>query len=125
MKASIVVLYKGIFRNVRPFRWAANGMLALLGGWALSFFFANLFICYPVTALIEPFYGKNCVDRAAVFLSTLVTDLIFDILILVMPIPLVLQLHLPLRDRLGVLGMFLLGAMQVAAIRYFGRAVNH
>lgn len=114
VKASIIVLYKGIFRNVRPFRWAANVMLGLLGGWSLSFFFANLFICYPVTALIEPFYDNKCVDRAAVFLSTLVTDLIFDVLILAMPVPLVLRLHLPLRDRLGVLGMFLLGAMQVS-----------
>ncbi|KAI1210833.1 uncharacterized protein F4807DRAFT_420557 [Annulohypoxylon truncatum] len=114
VKASIVVLYEGIFHNIRPFRWAAYVMLGLLGAWSISFFFANLFICYPVTALIEPFYGKKCINRTGVFLSTLVTDLIFDVLILAMPIPVVLRLHLPLRDRLGVLGMFLLGAIVVA-----------
>ncbi|RYC64023.1 hypothetical protein CHU98_g2185 [Xylaria longipes] len=114
VKASIVVLYEGIFHNIRPFRYCAYVMLGLLFAWSISFFFANLFICYPVTALIEPFYGKKCVDRAGVFLSTLVTDLIFDILILLMPIPVVWQLHLPRKDRLGVLGMFLLGATVVA-----------
>ncbi|KAI0454137.1 hypothetical protein F5B21DRAFT_514904 [Xylaria acuta] len=114
VKASIVVLYEGIFHNIRPFRYCAYVMLGLLFAWSISFFFANLFICYPVTALIEPFYGKKCVDRAGVFLSTLVTDLIFDILILLMPIPVVLRLHLPRKDRLGVLGMFLLGATVVA-----------
>ncbi|KAI0467584.1 hypothetical protein F4859DRAFT_506722 [Xylaria cf. heliscus] len=113
VKASIVVLYEGIFHNIRPFRYCAYVMLGLLGAWSISFFFANLFICYPVTALIEPFYGKKCVDRAGVFLSTLVTDLIFDILILLMPIPVVLRLHLPRKDRFGVLGMFLLGATVV------------
>lgn len=111
MKASIVVLYKGIFRNIRPFRWAAYVMLGLLAAWSISFFFANLFICYPVTALIESFYGNKCVNEASVFLSTLVTGLIFDVLILAMPIPVVLRLHLPWRDKLGVLGMFLLGAV--------------
>ncbi|CAJ2508467.1 Uu.00g134930.m01.CDS01 [Anthostomella pinea] len=115
VKVSIVLLYERIFHNSRPFRYAAFAMTGLLAAWALSFSFANLFICFPVTALIEPFYGKKCVDRAAVFLSTLVTDLIFDVLILAMPIPLVLRLHLPRKDRLGVLGMFLLGATQVAA----------
>ncbi|TRX89180.1 hypothetical protein FHL15_009878 [Xylaria flabelliformis] len=117
VKASIVVLYEGIFHNIRPFRYSAYVMLGLLFAWSLSFFFANLFICFPVTALIEPFYGKKCVDRAAVFLSTLVTDLIFDILILLMPIPVVLRLHLPRKDRFGVLGMFLLGATQVPAFQ--------
>ncbi|KAI1808585.1 hypothetical protein F4811DRAFT_548589 [Daldinia bambusicola] len=114
VKASVIVLYNGIFRNIRIFRWTAYVMLALLGAWSISFFFANLFICYPVTPLIEPFYGNKCVNEQALFLSTLVTDLIFDILILAMPVPVVLQLHLPLRDRLGVLGMFLLGAIVVA-----------
>ncbi|KAI1645916.1 uncharacterized protein F4817DRAFT_359709 [Daldinia loculata] len=108
VKSSILVFYDGIFHNIRLFRWAVYVMLGLLGVWSISFFFANLFICYPVTPLIEPYYNNKCVDEAAVFLSTLVTDLIFDILILAMPIPIVLRLHLPWRDRLGVLGMFLL-----------------
>ncbi|KAI1175284.1 hypothetical protein F4777DRAFT_335884 [Nemania sp. FL0916] len=114
VKASIVVLYERIFHNIRHFRYAAYVMLGLIVPWSISFFFANLFICYPVTALIEPFYGKKCVDRAAVFLSTLVSNLIFDVLILIMPIPVVLRLHLPRKDRFGVLGMFLLGATVVA-----------
>ncbi|KAI0146844.1 hypothetical protein GGR57DRAFT_478516 [Xylariaceae sp. FL1272] len=111
---SIVVLYEKIFHNIVPFRYLAYVMVVLLGIWGISFFFANLFICYPVTALIEPYYGNKCIDQASVFLSTLLTDLIFDILILSMPIPVVLRLHLPWRDRFGVLGMFLLGAIVVA-----------
>ncbi|KAI2625151.1 hypothetical protein GGS21DRAFT_531535 [Xylaria nigripes] len=114
VKASIVVLYESIFHHVHLFRYMSYVMLGLLSAWSISFFFANLFICYPVTALIEPFYGKRCVNRAAVFLSTLVTDLIFDVLILVMPIPVVMRLQLPRKDRIAVLGMFLLGATVIA-----------
>ncbi|KAI1321948.1 hypothetical protein F5Y16DRAFT_388028 [Xylariaceae sp. FL0255] len=113
VKISIVVLYEKIFHNIRPFRICAYVMIGLLGSWILAFFFSNLFICYPVTALIEPFYGNKCLNQPAIFLSTLVTDLIFDVLILLMPIPVVLKLQLPWRDRIGVLGMFLLGTVVV------------
>ncbi|KAI3331729.1 hypothetical protein HD806DRAFT_478132 [Xylariaceae sp. AK1471] len=89
-------------------------MLGIVEGLAVSFAFANLFICYPITPFIEPFYHNDCIDTTAVFLSGLVTNLISDVLILIMPIPMVLRLHLPLRDRLGVLGMFLLGVIVVA-----------
>ncbi|KAH8163870.1 hypothetical protein CIB48_g4375 [Xylaria polymorpha] len=116
VKASIVTLYESIFHHILPFRYCSYVMLGLLAAWSVSFFFANLFICFPVTALIEPFYGKKCVDRAGVFLSTLVTDLIFDILILLMPIPVVLRLHLRTKDKLGVLGMFLLAFFSVVAV---------
>jgi hypothetical protein len=89
-------------------------MLFVVGSLGISFAFANLFICFPVTPFIEFFYHNKCIDDTAVFLSGLVTNLISDILILLMPIPMVLRLQLPLRDKLGVLGMFLLGARQVA-----------
>ncbi|KAH8203669.1 hypothetical protein TruAng_002199 [Truncatella angustata] len=114
VKASILVLYKTIFQHIRPFRWAVYGMLTIVVIWAVSFFFANLFTCLPITPLIEPFYGNKCVDTYSLWLSVLVTDLIVDVGILIMPIPLVLRLHLPWKDRLGVLGMFLLGTIVVA-----------
>ena len=45
------------------------------------------------------------------WISSCWSDVIADILILVMPIPMVLRLHLPLKQRIAVLGMFLLGAL--------------
>lgn len=115
VKASILVMYGQIFHNIKPFRYAVYIMLGLVTSAAIACFFDNLFICYPVTALIEPYYMNKCIDQAAVFLSTLVINLIFDILILLMPIPVVLGLQLPTRGKIQVLGMFLLGAIVVGA----------
>lgn len=78
--------------------------------WTVSYFFANLFTCYPVTALVEAFYGNKCIDSVPMWLSVVMSDLIVDVIILLMPIPMVLRLHLPMRQRLAVLGMFMLGA---------------
>jgi hypothetical protein len=85
-------------------------MLGLVIAWTLSYFFANLFTCVPVTSLIEPFYGNDCINAVPMWLSVVGSDLAVDVLILIMPIGPVLKLKLPLRDRLAVLGMFGLGA---------------
>ncbi|KAF2260277.1 hypothetical protein CC78DRAFT_473365 [Lojkania enalia] len=109
IKASFLFFYKSIF-SVRYFRWAVYAMLCIVVGWTISYAFANLFTCWPVTALIEPFYGNKCINAVPMWLSVVYTDIIVDVGILVMPIPMVFRLQLPLAQKLGVLGMFFLGA---------------
>jgi hypothetical protein len=110
IKISILLLYHNIFSHVRPFRWAVYAMLSIVGTWTISYAFANLFTCWPVTALIEPFFGNKCVNVVPLWLSVVYTDIIVDVIILVMPIPMVLRLHLPMPQRLAVLGILSLGA---------------
>ncbi|KAI2625267.1 hypothetical protein GGS26DRAFT_563480 [Hypomontagnella submonticulosa] len=109
VKASILFFYMEIFFG-KPFKTAAKIVLGLVIGWTVSFFFANLFTCYPITPFIEAFYGNNCVDGLALWYAMAISDIIIDVIILVMPIPMVLRLQLPWKQRLGVLVMFLLGA---------------
>lgn len=114
VKASILVFYMNIF-TVRPFRIAVYVMLGIVISWTIAYFFANLFTCVPVTSLIEPFYddffpGRKCINAVPMWLSVVGSDLVVDVGILIMPIPMVIKLQLPWKARLGVLGMFLLGA---------------
>ena len=85
-------------------------MLALVIAWTISFFFASLLQCFPITALVEAFYGNKCVDTIPLWYTGSITDIIIDFMILAMPIPMVWNLHLPTKQRIGVLAMFLLGA---------------
>ena len=109
-KASILVLYMRIF-EVPQFRRRARIMLAIVTAWTVSFFFASLFQCYPITPLVEAFYGKKCVFTIALWYTGGSTDILLDTLILAMPIPMVLNLQLPWKQKIGVLSMFLLGAL--------------
>lgn len=77
------------------FQFAVYGMLGVVALWTLSFTLTNLLTCYPVTPLIEAFYGNKCMDTIPMWLSVVITDLIVDVAILCMPVPMVLQLHLP------------------------------
>ena len=100
--------------TIRSFRYAVYGMLFLVFTWTAGYFFSHLFMCTPVTVFIEPYYGNNCINETPVFLSVAISSTILDFFVLSMPVPMVLRLHLPLKQRLGVLGILMLGATVVA-----------
>ncbi|KAL1966804.1 hypothetical protein VTN77DRAFT_3769 [Rasamsonia byssochlamydoides] len=108
-KVSILLFYRSIFSTGR-FRIASLIMLVISISWTISFFFAYLFTCYPITPLIEPFYGNHCVDTLPMWYASCVSDSIIDILILTLPLPIVIRLHLPWKQKIAVVAMFLLGA---------------
>ena len=107
-KASILVFFRNIF-TIRRFKLWADIMLAIVGAWTISFFFSSLFICYPVTALIEPYYGNNCINQVAMWYASCITDFLIDVAILALPIPMVLKLQVHWHQKVGLLLIFLLG----------------
>ncbi|KAI1452858.1 hypothetical protein F4805DRAFT_470518 [Annulohypoxylon moriforme] len=109
VKSSILIFYMNIFYG-KPFKIASQVVLGIVVSWTVAFFFANLFTCYPITPFIEAFYHNKCVDGLALWYGMAISDILIDVIILVMPIPMVFQLQLPLKQKLGVLVMFLLGA---------------
>ena len=109
-KASILVLYMRIF-NVKSFRKWPMMMLGIVAAWTISFFFASLFQCYPITPLIEPFYGNKCVNTVPLWYAGGITDILLDCIILAMPVPMVIKLQLPTNQKIGVICMFLTGAL--------------
>lgn len=89
----------------------AHILLAVVIAWTIAMFFATLFQCYPITSLVEPFYGRKCIDTIAFWYAGGVTDIVLDFMILILPVPMVLGLQLPRKQKLGVLAMFLLGGL--------------
>ncbi|KAF1354217.1 hypothetical protein EJ07DRAFT_133366 [Lizonia empirigonia] len=108
-KASILVMYKNIF-DIRRFRIVVYIVLTYVVGWTIGFTLSHLFTCYPITVFIEPYYGNRCVETVPMFLSLLFTDVLADIIILILPIPIVLSIKLDIRKKLAVIGIFMLGA---------------
>ncbi|KAF2276602.1 uncharacterized protein EI97DRAFT_45390 [Westerdykella ornata] len=114
IKASILLFYNGIFSRIRSFRIAVHIMLGIVAAWVISHTFANIFLCWPVTVLIEPYFGNKCINAGEIWLSNLYTDIIVDVAILIMPIPMVLRLQLPWAQKLGIIGVFMLGTLVCA-----------
>lgn len=109
-KTSVCLLYMRIF-SIRKFRLITQTILGIVITWTIALFFATLFQCYPITALIEPVYGNACFNVIAFDYAVSISDIILDATLLILPIPMVLGLQLPPKRKLAVLGMFLLGGL--------------
>ena len=110
-KCSILFLYKNIFDCRRSYRILINCFLGVVIAWTIAFVFGSLFQCWPITPLIEPMYGNNCVNGIGLWYTGAVTDIVIDFSILAIPIPLLQKLQMPLRKKIVVLGIFLTGTL--------------
>ncbi|KAJ5523591.1 hypothetical protein N7513_013135 [Penicillium frequentans] len=113
-KVSVILLYRRIFR-MPIFQRICLGYIVVIIAWTIAFFFACLFQCTPVTPFVEGFYGNKCTNVLVLYNTVSGTDVALDVLIIILPIQPVLSIKMSLRQRLAVLGMFLLGLLAVAS----------
>lgn len=79
--------------------------------------------CYLISVILEGFLlctpvqynwdksvpGGKCTNQSIAYLLAAITNLIVDTVVVSLPIPLILKLHLSLEKRLGIAAMFGLG----------------
>lgn len=139
IKASLLLFYRRIFRGDKFFLVTAI-LLGVVCCWAVSFFFAVLLQCIPVSQVWLPPAQRtgHCYSDTALatkdamatsnmyvrfaleLLSTdcpggamiwLTIDRLLDIAILAVPQPIVWNLNMPLKRRIAVSLIFLLGSL--------------
>ncbi|KAL2278287.1 hypothetical protein FJTKL_14557 [Diaporthe vaccinii] len=117
-KTSLLFLYRRIFTISRRTRVTIVTTIALVGAWMAAFFFAELFQC---STKFWADWGSShdiqtqCNKTTMIIFSVCLTDFLFDLTILIMPIPLIWQLSLSTGKKIGVLSTFLLGIFTVTA----------
>ncbi|KAK0609536.1 hypothetical protein B0T17DRAFT_603691 [Bombardia bombarda] len=126
-KLSIVVFYRRIFRG-NVFSLLSLLLLVAIAAWGISFFFATLFECMPISQSWTSLFGTPehelyCYNYLPMFWATAISNMIMDIAILTLPMPFVWRLKMPARQKLAVTFIFLLGAfvvgISIARIYFF------
>lgn len=123
-KISLLVLMRGIFAVSRTFRLGSNILVGLTAIWTISFFISNLFTCYPITALVEEYYGHKCLNSLAMWYAGCITDVLIDLIIMVLPLPMIFKLQLPQKQKLAISAMFVMGTAYVSSHRQSSRRVK-
>lgn len=116
-KTSVLFLYRELFRIHRRFLMTNTIMIVIIIMWAISFFFATVFQCRnPVTLWTTFEYARtNCVDTISFYYAVSITGFITDIMILISPLPVIHKLRLPLKNRIAIACLLLLGAVVCGA----------
>ena len=91
-------------------------MMALVASWALSFTIAMVAQCSPPARFWTSFeidYPEYCINVQPLYPGLAYSDLILDVLVLSLPIPMVASLQLPWRTKIKVIDILLLGSVYV------------
>ncbi|KAL7622117.1 hypothetical protein AAE478_007619 [Parahypoxylon ruwenzoriense] len=118
IKLSILFLWKRIFGLAKSFVVFCWIMIAVITAWSITFLFATIFQCgtrwtwnwAPIGIFLTQCI--NTLDLLTVFTAT---DLFTDFIIMFMPVPLIWKLHMPIKRKIGVTSIFMVGLFTIGA----------
>ncbi|KAF2713471.1 hypothetical protein K504DRAFT_398700 [Pleomassaria siparia CBS 279.74] len=114
-KIAVLALYKRIFpaRSVQIIIYLLGGIL--IGG-AIANVVTSLAACKPFKANYNPTLpGAKCIDKEAFYVWTSVPNIITDVIMLVLPLPIVWNLHNTKRIKVALTFTFLVGSFGLVA----------
>ncbi|KAL4816806.1 hypothetical protein BDW67DRAFT_190591 [Aspergillus spinulosporus] len=110
-KLSILLFYLRIFQT-RSFRILSYIIGFLVLGHGIGVFFASVFQCSPVQYTWDKeIPGGSCFDQQAFYRYVSPPNIFTDLMILVMPMPVVWRLQTTVTHKLAITGVFLLGGL--------------
>ncbi|CRG91986.1 hypothetical protein PISL3812_09040 [Talaromyces islandicus] len=110
IKASILVLYVRIF-PVRKFQMWTWVMMGVNVAYNITFLICSIAQCLPIESRWDTSIPSVCLDYYAVVVASGVVNIVTDVIILAMPIPLIHQLHIPGRKKHMLSAVFATGAV--------------
>ncbi|KAJ5042794.1 uncharacterized protein L3040_004187 [Drepanopeziza brunnea f. sp. 'multigermtubi'] len=108
-KISIVFQYKRIFTARKIIR-LCNIMIGILSVYGLWAVFGSTFMCLPVSNFWNTGISVGCMEKTAFWFSNAALNIATDILIFSIPMPLLKQLQLPKKQKIGLMFVFGFGA---------------
>ena len=125
-KVAILLFYLRLNPD-RKFRYSVFAILALTVGYMVALDLAQIFGCSPVSKFWDlSITSGKCVDVTKIYLANPIINTIVDLLVLFIPIPMVLRLHISQRYKLCLAMLFAVGSSTVivSAVRIWAIAVS-
>jgi hypothetical protein len=120
-KLSFVYFFRRIFmanRTKSTFGNISSIVIVLLLLWASAFFFWTLFACahgFSARWSTVAEFHAVCPSSIKSVLALAISDVLTDFMVLILPVPMVLQLRMTARRKLLVLAVFALGTIAIVA----------
>ena len=113
-KTSICLFYLTLSKNQKVFRWTTIWTLVVVNVAGLALTFLNLFQCRPVGAAFadssESTGDTHCIDIVTLYLSSAPVNIITDLAILFLPMPILTSMKLPRNEKIILVATFSFGA---------------
>jgi hypothetical protein len=107
---SILLQYKRLFA-IKPMRLACTIMLAFLGTWGAIGTVVTAFICIPLSKFWNISQPGVCMNKEVPWFLSAGLQILTDIIILILPMPVLHSLQLPRRQKYALMVVFALGGL--------------
>ncbi|KAL4965827.1 uncharacterized protein BDV14DRAFT_189365 [Aspergillus stella-maris] len=117
-KIAMLLLYLRLFPH-ETFRLVTKITIIITAAWGLAFTLANIFSCRPINYYWAQWDTETegyCTNSLMLFWIHAVTDIVLDMVILVIPLPRLLKLSFSWPKKLGIISMFTMGVIVTAVI---------
>ncbi len=111
VKASVLFLYHRVFfvsRNFTRGLWAVG---LFVFGYSGILSFASVLQCFPLRHIWDKNVGGYCLAIPLAGTILAIFNVFTDIIILAMPMPLLWKLQMETKEKLQIMGIFLLGGL--------------
>ena len=111
-KTSICLFYLTLAKNRPVFKWSTIATLAVVNVAGIALTFLNIFQCRPIGAAFEdplPSSAK-CTDIVTLYLSSAPVNIITDLALFFLPIPILTGMRLPRNEKIILIITFSFGA---------------
>ncbi|KAF7872252.1 hypothetical protein EAF04_003176 [Stromatinia cepivora] len=110
---SVICLYYRLFSVKRWLHYSliADGVISII--WLFIVIFASALECKPIKANFDASVKGECLNTQTGFFISEFINMLLDIALIAMPIPIILKLKLPLRERVAIAGIFMTGGFTV------------
>ncbi|KAL7943616.1 putative PTH11-typeG-protein-coupled receptor [Trichoderma barbatum] len=112
-KCSILLLYLRLFIIVGWIRWACWVVLTCVVIYCVSSMIATIFQCNPIVKAFDKSLPGTCIDLAKFWFANAGFSIATDIIILLLPMPLVYQLEVPRAQKIALMAVFAIGIFVV------------
>ncbi len=114
VRLSILAFYRRLFpRESTPAWWRA--CLYSIASLALAYFIAGtaaaIFICTPISYFWTRTGKGHCINEILMFYISAALTVLADVLILLLPMPIIWRLQMQRSKKIGVMAIFLLGGL--------------
>lgn len=129
-KTSILAFYLSLSTADRVFKWACLVTLGVVNAGGLALTFVTAFQCSPVNALFQMVIPANahCTDILTIYLASVPLNLITDLALLLLPMPILTAMRLPRKQKIILVVTFSAGifvaVVDVVRISYLQSAAE-
>ncbi|KAE8359594.1 hypothetical protein BDV27DRAFT_135822 [Aspergillus caelatus] len=112
VKISILVFLKRLLGTVKVVRVGVTCLIVFTMMWAFTELMGNIFQCHPVQYYYDTTLNGHCMPgQTKLFQTSACLSLVEDVIILLLPMPVVWRLRITVQQKIGLTIVFSLGAL--------------